>query len=413
MSDKKICFVLIGFGVKPDYRTGRQLDLDKTFEFLIKPVFDDLDITCVRACDIPHSGVIDVPMYENILKADIVVADLSTLNANAIYELGIRHALRPQTTIVIAEKELAYPFDLNHIIITSYEHLGKDVGAAEARRFYKELKELVDAVLANPQVDSPVYTYLQGLNPPEFTKKEIKEIEAAVKQDDSTTNLLKEAERLKGEKKYLEGIEKLKEAQQRDMNNPLFIQKIALLTYKSGDPNKITALKNSLEILKPLKPEITNDPETLGLSGAIYKRLFEETKLDVYLDKAKSFYERGFIVSKDYYNGINLAYLLLLTASLAKKEEDKIADVINARRVRKRTQDICLKFTEQENFLEMPDRVWILLTLAEIAFVDGNQTESDNHVNSAIAEGATPFEIDSFEEQKNKLKSILETIQAT
>ena len=48
---------------------------------------------CVRADEIQHSGVIDVPMYERLLNADLVVADLSTLNVNAFFELGVRYAL--------------------------------------------------------------------------------------------------------------------------------------------------------------------------------------------------------------------------------------------------------------------------------------------------------------------------------
>jgi hypothetical protein len=39
--------------------------------------------------------LIDVPMYEQLLEADVVATDLSTSNRNAIYELGVRHALRP------------------------------------------------------------------------------------------------------------------------------------------------------------------------------------------------------------------------------------------------------------------------------------------------------------------------------
>lgn len=134
---KKTCFVITGFGPKTDFETGRIIDLDKTFEHLIKPVFDDLKITCFRAKEIKHSGTIDVPMYEWIYKADIVVADVSTLNANALYELGVRHALRPNTTIVISEDQTKYPFDLNHTVIFKYEHLGKDIGVTEAIRFKK------------------------------------------------------------------------------------------------------------------------------------------------------------------------------------------------------------------------------------------------------------------------------------
>ena len=54
MASKKTCFVIIGFGPKPDHETGRIIDLDKTFEHLIKPVFDELNISCFRAKDIKH-----------------------------------------------------------------------------------------------------------------------------------------------------------------------------------------------------------------------------------------------------------------------------------------------------------------------------------------------------------------------
>ena len=37
-------------------------------------------------------------------------ADVSTANCNAFYELGVRHALRPATTIIIAEDKFKFPF---------------------------------------------------------------------------------------------------------------------------------------------------------------------------------------------------------------------------------------------------------------------------------------------------------------
>ena len=82
-------------------------------------------LECVRADEIRHSGSIDVQMYEQLLTADVVIADLSTSNPNALYELGIRHALRPNATIVVSENKLPYPFDLNHVRISSYTHLGE------------------------------------------------------------------------------------------------------------------------------------------------------------------------------------------------------------------------------------------------------------------------------------------------
>jgi len=49
-------------------------------------------------------------MYQQLLMADVVVADLSTYNCNAFYELGVRHALRPYTTITIAKTRWLFPF---------------------------------------------------------------------------------------------------------------------------------------------------------------------------------------------------------------------------------------------------------------------------------------------------------------
>jgi len=162
----------MGFGQKTDLATGRKLNLDATYQTIIKPTVEELGIECLRADEIPHSGVIDLPMYEQLLKADIVIADVSTANPNALYELGVRHALRPRTTIVIAEDKFgSYPFDLNHILIRSYEHLEKDIGYGEVKRFSKVLKEAIDEALKSVDAeseppDSPVYTFLQNLAPP-------------------------------------------------------------------------------------------------------------------------------------------------------------------------------------------------------------------------------------------------------
>lgn len=130
---------------------------------IIRRAVTDAGLDCIRADDGIHSGLIDKPMYELLLEADVVIADLSTANPNALYELGVRHALRPHQTIVIAENELKYPFDLHHVVIRPYHHLGKYIDAEEGDRARDELKKAIETALDPPPIDSPVYTYLPHL----------------------------------------------------------------------------------------------------------------------------------------------------------------------------------------------------------------------------------------------------------
>src|ERR1041384_941840 len=169
---KKTCFVVMGFGKKTDFETGRTLDLDMSYQNMIKPAVEAAGLKCIRADEIVHSGMIDVPMYEQLLSADVVVADLSTSNKNALYELGVRHALRPYTTVVIAEDGIkVFPFDLNHVVVRQYHHLGEDIGVKEARRFGELLTNAIKEVLKDPRkTDSPVYTILHTLDPPAIGK---------------------------------------------------------------------------------------------------------------------------------------------------------------------------------------------------------------------------------------------------
>lgn len=61
---QKTCFVVMGFGKKTDYETGRTLDLDATYEAIIEPAVIANGLRCIRANEILHSGVIDIKMYE-------------------------------------------------------------------------------------------------------------------------------------------------------------------------------------------------------------------------------------------------------------------------------------------------------------------------------------------------------------
>ena len=286
--EKGTCFVIMGYGVKTDYTTGRVLDLDKTYKNIIKPSAEEAGLDCVRADDLRHAGIIDVPMYWHILNADVVIADLSTYNPNTLYEFGIRHALRPRTTIAISEKELKYPFDLDHVVIRKYEHLGSDIGYDEVLRFRKELVETITTVLEHPGTDSPVYTYLK-IRPPELIGDDRTGTTASQHEQESLSTIIQKANEALTQNNFVTAKGLLEVARHMDPHNSYVVQRLVLATYKSKQPNHVMALRDALATLRSLKPDTTTDPETLGLAGAIHKRLWEETENVEDLSKAINF----------------------------------------------------------------------------------------------------------------------------
>jgi hypothetical protein len=323
------CFVIMGFGKKTDFATGRTLDLDKTYKNIIKPAITAAGYDCVRADEVLHSGVIDVPMYEMLFGADLVVADLSTSNLNAIFELGVRHALKPRATIIIAEEQFKNPFDINHIVMRPYVHLGTDIGFEETMRMRQDLQKLAIALKSSKAIDGPVYTVLSGLQQPALNAVPRAPAAAALaepKAADKETYAAMFEFALKAKnagdfdlaKKILRDIydEQTKPGPdgQPRLARPRVTQELALATYKAGDKAAGTAgsaaasvaYAEAAELLQQLGPETTTDPETLGLWSAIHKRRAElparsdlERRAD--LDVAIRTAERGFLIRGDYY----------------------------------------------------------------------------------------------------------------
>lgn len=403
----KTCFVIMGYGPKKDYETERVLDLDKTFENLIKPVFDSLKIKCFRAKDIRHTGVIDVPMYEWIYKADIVVADLSTLNSNALYELGVRHALKPYTTIVIAEDQCKYPFDVNHTVIEKYEHLGKDIGVSEAKRFKKELKKKVRAILSNQTNDSPVYTYLPKLQPPHLIDDREVVLKSPKENEPTLSELVEDAEKAKNNNEFKIAAEIYKQCLRFEPNNSFLKQRLALVTYKSKSPNPKQALLNAEKILKDLNPDETTDIETLGLSGAINKRLYELTKERKYLDKAIKYYEKGFYINDDYYNGINLAFLYNVLSSITNEKSLSESYYIQANLIRNKVVEICNNIIKSKNFNKREDKHWLYQSMAQAYLGLGKDNELKILIPKIEKYSNGKFDMDTFIEQNKKLIELI------
>jgi hypothetical protein len=94
---------------------GNEIDFDEVYAFLIKPAIVAADMTPVRADEETINGIIHKPMYERLILCDYAIADLTTANANVFYELGIRHAVKPFSTITIFSSNAKLPFDVNFL----------------------------------------------------------------------------------------------------------------------------------------------------------------------------------------------------------------------------------------------------------------------------------------------------------
>jgi MAP3K TRAFs-binding domain len=458
------CFVVMGFGKKTDFETGRVLDLDASYQNLIKPAVEAAGLKCIRADEIVHSGLIDAPMYEQLFKADVVVADLSTSNRNAIYEVGVRHALRPYTTVIIAEDGIMKSpfFDLSHIVIRTYRHLGEDIGVKEMKRFTAELTAAIKEIQSREtrlRWDSPVYEFIQRLTPPSIAEDAAKEpgsspppspgadakanyqptgtTSATVTEGAAYSEMMRRVDEAqkKGKKEgwlkakiLLEEMRELRKAeiaklpeerQTAKTEDPYLLQRLALATYKSEYPSAEEALREAHDILALLEPQTSNDTETLGMWGSVHKQLWQLTKDKNHLDKAVRAYERGFYIRNDYYNGINFAFLLNVRAANTGDPAEAIADFVQARRVRKEVIEICdswLAANLEPSAGEAGEvalqkyrdsKYWVLATLAEADIGSEENERGHQRLNEAYALASANWMKETTQKQLDALRPLL------
>ncbi len=161
-----------------------------------------------------------------------------------------------------------------------------------------------------------------------------------------------------------------------------------------------------------MKPETTTDPETLGLWGAIHKRLWEEEGDPQHLDDAIRAHEKGFYVKDDYYNGINLAFLLNVRASKSDSPREAVADFVGAGRVRRRVIGICEALLakgvkDDEGNAGKEEMFWLRATLVEALLGTGEAAKAAALKETAVAEAPESWMPDSMNEQIEKLEPLI------
>jgi hypothetical protein len=149
---------------------GTDLDFDSVYEGLLVPAIGAAGLTPHRADADRRGGSIHLDMFQDLLLAEFVVADLTLDNANVWYEIGVRHALRAGGTVMIYALRERLPFDIAGQRMQRYTL--KD-GKPDPNSIDRERNALTEAIVATlgaweGRRASPVYQQLPFLQEPNW-----------------------------------------------------------------------------------------------------------------------------------------------------------------------------------------------------------------------------------------------------
>jgi tetratricopeptide (TPR) repeat protein len=414
--DQALCFVLMPFGAKKDPATGAEINFDDIYEKAIRPAVEAANLEPIRADEERTGGIIHKPMFERLLLCEYAVADLTTSNPNVYYELGVRHAVRPATTVAIfADGRL--PFDLNLLRALPYRlGDGGNFGAAEATELTEKLtKRLIELrTLSHEQspVDSPLFQLLGEYRAPDIAHLKTDVFQERVQYSVKRKHQLAQAremretaavETLEAELGDFEGVEigvlvdlyltwrslskwdKMVELYDR---LPPALKRTIMIREQYGFAlNRVGRRADALRVLEGVLEEQGPSSETLGLLGRIYKDQWmdsmkqgQERLAAGFLDKAIAAYTKGFETdSRDAFPGMNAVTLLDI------KGDEKALE-------RKSELLPVVRFAVSLRLGGAKPRYWDYATHLELDVLDNNEAEAFQFLSDALANVREPWE---------------------
>ena len=449
------------FIVRP-FGTKNNINFNEVEKQLIDPALNRLDITGRTTMEIRRQGNIRLDMFQRLLTADIVIADISIQNANVYYELGVRHALRGKHTFMIRAsgadlKTDEVPFDLKTDRYLTYDGLNP---AASVDDLFAGLKQTINA----KQQDSPVFQMLPDLAEQDRARflpiplDYREEVERATEKKELGDLELLAAE-ARGFEWELEGLRLVGRAQFKlkayegargtwdsiRKNNDLDVEANKLLGtiyQRLGDlTSSDQALKRVLSI-KGLDPNKRAEVRALVGSNAKTKWIGEWRQVaalperqqralrSAFLKDSLEAYEAAFNEDLNhYYSGVNTLAMLTIQTKLAEllpevwnepfDEEGDAARELDSRKkhIQKLSAsvDLCLKSTVERNKREEAPDIWAEISEADLCFLTSNKPGKVSNLYRDALAGAQDFEIDSVRRQMNlyqELGLLQENVQA-
>ena len=405
---KPLCFIIMPFGKKKDSE-GNEINFDEVYKLLIHPAIDAAEMDPVRADEETVNGIIHKPMYERLILCDYAVADLTTANANVFYELGIRHAVKPYTTITIFASGSKLPFDLNAVRCLPYDY-DKEKRLTNIEKNVDELTQKLTNAKKQKATDSPVYQLVDGISFQNSVAHEKTDIfRDIVKYNNELKTLLRQARNKEGSaEERIKAIDEIVNTKVSADNEETGVLIDIMLSYRSQAAfdkmttfirslpahvqqtvmvqeqlgfalNRINQKKEAISVLEKVIKENGPSSETYGILGRVYKDLFDkaneeknELLAESYLDKALETYLKGFEADwRDAYPGVNAVTLLELKGNKENKEQIKkltpVVEYAVTRKIASKTPDY-----------------WDYATLLELAVIENDEAKAKDNLKKAL-----------------------------
>jgi tetratricopeptide (TPR) repeat protein len=179
MSSTRRAFVIMPFGEKMG-PNGVVIDFNAVYEQYLAPAIRAAKLVPFRADADQQSGAIHLDMFQGLLLAEFVVADLTVDNPNVWYEIGVRHALRSRGAVLTYALRDRLPFDIAGQRMQRYTL--KDGRPVEDKEKLKaERAALTESIVATlgawrGRRASPVYQQMPNLMEPNWKQLKVGDI---------------------------------------------------------------------------------------------------------------------------------------------------------------------------------------------------------------------------------------------
>lgn len=426
-----------------------KVDFDSVYQRLFKPALEAAGLQPFRADDEEAAGDILKDMFAELVTADFVLADISILNANVFYELGIRHTVGPRGVICLHAGWAARPFDVAPQRTFKYNgqlfRAGLEQDAAWEGRLAAEVLRLGETLRKAVAVDrttegSPVYGNLPNLVPPDASGIGT----ARFKHYQAQSSEWNQRVKIAGKEGRAEDILTLA----GDVPSPYYRRKLlrqcgeTLLAlgrfcpaeqvfqelaeeFSSGSADEVRVksllalIANRLdrrheaeEKLDQLAESSPDHPDVPGFLGRVYKDMWRTTfsKAEKLEDRLRAAMKNATVARRSletyqtavrrdfnrFYHGVNVVTLAVLLEHVARaNQRAPKCDVPDLEELK-----VVVRLAAKGALERPEEEIWARATLGELALVAGQMGEALEEYEQAIADpDLTWFSVRSMHEQ--------------